>query len=180
MSSAKNYWENSFSLGAAGASEMQAALESVFPGTFRKATMDEEFQGFDSVYFDRDAVVKIEYKTDGKVGLPGCYNFYIETVSKMEYGIDGWAITSDAHGLVYGMPRIYTVFCGDMQAVKGRVNNWKGKYPLKPAKNYDKRTGRFLYTTLGLCVPIRVVERECGLIRFHFKFSDRVLGLCDT
>lgn len=39
---------------------------------------------------------------------------------------------------------------------------------------YDKRSGKLLYTTLGLCVPIRVVKRECGLFRFHLKFSDRV------
>ena len=97
---------------------------------------------------DPDGQYLIDYKCDE--AWRRTRNVFIETVSNARTGRRGWALTSEAEWLLYFLTpdRVLVL---TFTAVRRHLPTWQARFRLRAAVNDG-------YDTLGLCVPVSVVE----------------------
>jgi hypothetical protein len=115
----------------------------------REATTAEQWRGIDRVAADGDGEHTIDYKCD--LAWARTRNCFIEHTSNAQTGRPGWALTSEADWLLYFLiPDRVLVLTFVM--LRRHLLRWQQVYPTRRAKNEEG------YDTLGLCVPVSIVE----------------------
>lgn len=93
--------------------------------------------------------ITVEYKKDTKARQTN--NLFIETVSIDNQDKPGWAVYSEADILVSYIPPMKIIIT-PMSIIKSHLRLWTDIYPEKVIPNMG-------YNTLGICVPIREIEK---------------------
>lgn len=113
----------------------------------RPATRGEQYRGIDMWVTGEDgAWHSVELKADAKSLTTG--NAFLEVVSSVEKGSDGWALTCSAEWLVIAAgPTLYWLRPGKVRAA---LDGWDSAYGRRLVKNDSG-------DTMGVCVPLPLV-----------------------
>lgn len=113
----------------------------------------EQALGIDRVFIRRGGGILewADYKADEKCGSTG--NGFIELSHKGKtYNKDGWAKKSLADWILYYFVPFHVVYALRLSTIRERIEDWKTRFPTKPAKNEA-------YETHGVRVPMRELKQ---------------------
>lgn len=132
--------------------EGEAFLDEYFMAWFdiRRATPAEQRQGIDRWFTRGTRRLAIEYKTDMTAARTG--NAFVETTSVDTAGKPGWALSSQAHMLVYYIPPDGLIYAIWMARLRRSLPRWDLLYPTRAIPNQG-------YHTHGLLVPLHEFEQ---------------------
>jgi hypothetical protein len=115
----------------------------------REATTEEQWRGIDRFLADGENTYTVDYKCDEK--WKGTGNVFVEITSNQKTGRAGWALTSEADWLMYFLTPA-RVLALRFETLRRDLPAWQKRYPIRSARNEEG------YITVGVCVPVRVVE----------------------
>jgi hypothetical protein len=135
-------------------SAVEQWLDTYFGQWFRikLATRWEQRLGIDRWFLERVGSNRwaVEYKADWTASRTG--NVFIETISVDTKRIPGWAYTSQAHWLVYALPKTGEIYAVPMAQLRAQLESWSQRYPTRAVPNRG-------YHTHGLLVPLDMFKR---------------------
>lgn len=137
----------------------------------REATLEEQWRGIDRVATDGAGSWTVDYKCDE--AWSRTRNAFIEVVSNATTGRFGWALTSEAAFILYFLTpdRVLVL---TMESIRRHLPRWRERYKTRPAHNTEG------YDTLGVCVPVSVVEAVAEYTA-HLDYGDAaILAMRDS
>jgi hypothetical protein len=114
------------------------------------ATPEDEWRGIDVWTVDDSGErVGIDFKCDERWRTTG--NVFVEVESNHQTGRLGCLLTSEARWILYFLTPDRVLVCLT-RVLRAAIPQWRLRYPQRPARNIG-------YDTIGLLVPVPVVER---------------------
>lgn len=139
-------------IGVAGEDTLDHHFRHIY--TVKPASADEQSCGIDRWFWNDPGELPfaVEYKTDWVARKTD--NAFIELYHTDRGERSGWAYTSKSHILVYYVPGpdAEMAYWVPFTALRAALPGWRLKYRTASVPN---RT----YKTVGLCVPLRELER---------------------
>ena len=121
-------------------------FEEAWGWRFLAASKGGQQRGIDYFVTNLDGLVfSVEIKADFVAGRTG--NIFVETWSNVATKKRGWAFTSCAQILLYGVPEMNVLYKVEMLAFKYALSEWSMLYPEKEVQNNG-------WIARGLLVPI--------------------------
>jgi hypothetical protein len=121
----------------------------------RKATIEQQLQGIDFVVRKPEGDSAVELKADRRTADTG--NIFVETMSRYEHGVMGWAWTTRSDILIYwALPStLYIAKPSDIRdALTAKDDGWIYRFPKKLVCNKG-------YHSEGIVVPTDEYAKIC-------------------